>query len=59
MKVRYLTKLKLGITYKIMLAMMYFPGGGNGRPLQYSCLRNSIGRRLGVIIVQGVAKSQT
>ena len=23
-----------------------YPGGGNGNPLQYSCLENSTGRRL-------------
>ena len=35
------------------------PGGGNDNPLQYSCLKNSMDRRLGWAIVHGVAKSQT
>ena len=33
------------------------PGEGNGNPLQYSCLENSIDR--GACTVHGVAKSQT
>ena len=36
-----------------------FPGGGNGNPLQYSCLGNPIGRRAWWVIVHGVAKSWT
>ena len=32
-----------------------FPGEGNGNPLQYSWLENSMGR----VTVHGVAKSQT
>ena len=32
---------------------------GNGIPLQYSCLENSIGRRTWQAIVHGVTKSQT
>ena len=35
------------------------PGGGNGNPLQYSCLGNPMGRRAWQVIVHGVAKSQT
>ena len=31
------------------------PGGGNGNPLQYSCLENPMGRAT----VHGVAKSRT
>ena len=34
MKVQYLTRQTVSITYKIMLTMMYFPGGGNGNPPQ-------------------------
>ena len=34
MKVQYLTKLTVSTTYKIMLTLMYFPGGGNGNPPQ-------------------------
>ena len=39
MKVQYLTRQTVSITYKIMLTMMYFPGGGNGNPPQESCLK--------------------
>ena len=35
------------------------PGEGNGNPLQYSCLENSIDRGAFQAIVHGVAKSQT
>ena len=36
-----------------------YPGEGNGNPLQYSCLENSMDRRAWWPIVPGVAKSQT
>ena len=36
-----------------------FPGGGNSNPLQYSCLENSMDRRVWRATVHGVAKSQT
>ena len=35
------------------------PGEGNGNPLQYSCLENSMGRGAWQATVHGVAKSQT
>ena len=35
------------------------PGVGNGNPLQYSCLENSMDRRTWWSTVHGVAKSQT
>ena len=35
------------------------PGGGNGNPLQYSCLENSMDREAWQAIVYRVAKSQT
>ena len=35
------------------------PGGGNGNPLRYSCLEDSIDREAWWATVQGVAKSQT
>ena len=35
------------------------PGVGNGNPLQYSCLENSIDRGAWQATVHGVAKSQT
>ena len=36
-----------------------FPGEGNGNPLQYSCLENSMDRGDWRAIGHGVAKSQT
>ena len=35
------------------------PGGGNGNPLQYSCLENSMDKGAWWTIVRGVTKSQT
>ena len=35
------------------------PGEGNGNPLQYSCLENSMDRGVWQAVVHGVAKSQT
>ena len=35
------------------------PRGGNGNPLQYSCLENSMERETWWATVRGVAKSQT
>ena len=35
------------------------PGGGNGNPLQYSCLRNPTDRGAWWTTVYGVLKSQT
>ena len=35
------------------------PGEGNGNPLQYSCLENSMDRGAWQAMVQGVEKSQT
>ena len=35
------------------------PGGGNGNPLQYSCLKNPVDRGGWQFTVHGVAKSQT
>ena len=36
-----------------------FSGGGNGNPLQYSCLENSVDRGAWWAAVHGVAQSQT
>ena len=36
-----------------------FPEEGNGNPLQYSCLENSMNRGAWKAVVHGVAKSQT
>ena len=35
------------------------PGGGNGNPLQYSCLGNPMDREAWWATVHGVPKSQT
>ena len=35
------------------------PGEGNGNPLQYSCLENSMDRGIWQAIAHGTAKSQT
>ena len=35
------------------------PGGGNGNPLQYSCLENPMDRGAWWAIVHGAAESQT
>ena len=35
------------------------PGGGNGNPLQYSCLKSSLDRGAWWPTVHGVTKSQT
>ena len=35
------------------------PGGGDGNPLQYSCLENPMDRGAGRAIVHGVLKSKT
>ena len=35
------------------------PGGGNGNPLQYSCLDNARDRGIWLATVHGVAKSWT
>ena len=35
------------------------PGEGNGNPLQYSCLENSMDRGAWWVTVHGVAKNQT
>ena len=36
-----------------------FPGGGNGNPLQYSCLKNPMDRGAWQATIYGVEKSQT
>ena len=35
------------------------PGGGNGNPLQYSCLENPTDRGAGLAAVHGLAKGRT
>ena len=36
-----------------------YPGGGNGNPLQYSCLENPMDRETWWATVHGVTNSQT
>ena len=43
----------------LILQLRRSPGGGNGNPLQYSCLENPMDRGAWQAMVQGVAKSQT
>ena len=43
----------------ISRAINRIPGGGNGNPLQYSCLENSMDRGALQAIVHGVGKSRT
>ena len=42
----------------LILGLGRSPGGGNGNPLQYSCLENPMDESLGAT-VHGVTKSQT
>ena len=44
---------------KIMFSLFFtFPGGGNGNPLQYSCLENPMDRGACGATIHGVAKNQ-
>ena len=43
-------------TWVWLLGQKRFPGGGNGNPLQYSCLGNSIDRGAWQAMVHGVAR---
>ena len=43
----------------LILGLQRSPGGGNGNPLQYSCLENPKDRGAWRATVQGVLKSQT
>ena len=43
----------------LILGLGKFPGGGLGKPLQYSCLANSIDRGVWWANVHGVTKSWT
>ena len=44
---------------QIMSGYRHQFGGGNGSPLQYSCLENPMGRGAWRATAHGVAKSQT
>ena len=35
------------------------PGGGHGKPLQYSCLENPVDREVWQATVHGIAESET
>ena len=43
----------------LILGLGRYPGEGNGNPVQYSCLENSMDRGAWQATVHGVAKSQT
>ena len=47
------------VTDFIFLGSRITAGEGNGNPLQYSCMENSMDRRAWLAIVHGVAKSWT
>ena len=50
----------IGLKYSNFFSMYSFsPGGGNGYPLQYSSLGNSMNREVWQATVHGVTKSQT
>ena len=42
----------------LILGLGRFTGEGNGNPLQYSCLENSMDRGVWCAIVHGITKSQ-
>ena len=43
---------------KLYINIVNFPGEGNGKPLQYPCLENSVGRGAWWAAVHGHAKSR-
>ena len=43
--------------FVIRWVMLIFPGGGNGNPLQYSCLENHLDRGAWQALVHEVAES--
>ena len=43
----------------LISGLVRFPGVGNGNPLQYSCLENSMDRGAWQATVRGVTKSWT
>ena len=43
----------------LILGLGRYPGEGNGNPVQYSCLENSMDRGAWQATVHGVAQSQT
>ena len=44
--------------FVIRWVILIFPGGGNGNPLQYSCLENPLDRGAWQALVHEVAQSQ-
>ena len=43
----------------LILGSERFPGGGNGNPLQYSCVENPMDRGAWWAAVQGITQSRT
>ena len=43
----------------LILGLGRFTGEGNGKPLQYSCLENSMNRGVWCAIIHGNTKNQT
>ena len=43
----------------LLLSILYFPGEGNGNPLQYSYLESPMDREGWQVIVHGLTKSWT
>ena len=54
----FLKERKISNSYKLCGAMVKSSGEGNGNPLQYSCLENSMDTEAWQATVQGVAKSR-
>ena len=52
-------KMETGVTGPFHFKKGRSPEGGNGNPLQYSCLENSLDRGTWQATIHGVAKSQS
>ena len=42
-----------------VIVLERYPGGGNGNPLQYSCMKNPMDKRAWWATTQSIAKNQT
>ena len=56
---KYITKIAFLRELSISLLIVFCDGEGNGTPLQYSCLENSMDRGAWWAAVHGVARSRT